>query len=402
MLARIRYRWLAVLGGAAAIAVGCATAPGLGGRVATADFVGSERCGGCHVSEYKTWKETWHAKMVRTAKDGLMKDAGDAWAKDAKGTAGPTKGNVDGKPFAMKDVLYVVGSLWKQRFLVRNEATGNHQFMDKQWNSVHKQWEPYGQRNDWETQCVTCHVTGFRMVSYDDKNVAAQKVTFTERNIGCEACHGPGSSHASSLGKAKMFNPAKASKEEASLVCGYCHIRKENYLFSTAQGNHREDQPHPVIGQSYKAGQDDWRTWYPAKMLIPGILPNQPMSQDYPETDLANAFFFDEKAKAADRFDARKHHQEYQDYVQSSHAKNGLLSCSDCHSPHAVKNKPAINAKATCSNCHGAQYNVDAVMPGLASTAQNLFVRSHTFYGKQDRKSGPLQTNRADPAYFYR
>jgi hypothetical protein len=261
---------------------------------------------------------------------------------------------------------------------------------------------PYWQKNDWETQCITCHVTGFRMVSYDDKNPAAQKVSYVERSIGCEACHGPGSAHAAALGKAPMFNPAKASKEEASLVCGYCHIRKENNLFKTAQGNHREDQPHPVVGQSFKAGQDDWRKWYPDKMLIPGVLPNQPMSQDYPKTDLANAFFFDDKAKAMGVFDSRKHHQKYQDYIQSTHAEKGLLSCSDCHSPHAVKDKPAINAKATCANCHGNQYNIDTVMPGFASTAQNLFVRSHTFSAKQDRKGGPLQANRADPAYFYR
>jgi hypothetical protein len=102
-------------------------------------------------------------------------------------------------------------------------------------------------------------------------------------------------------------------------------------------------------------------------------------------------------------FDSRKHHQEYQDYVQSAHAKKGLLGCSDCHTPHAVGNKPAINAAATCSNCHGNQYaNLDAVMPGLASTAQNLFVRSHTFYGGQDRPSGPLQKDRSDPAKYYR
>jgi hypothetical protein len=303
----------------------------------------------------------------------------------------------------MSDVQLVVGSLWKQRFLVRNEATGNHQFMDKQWNSVHKQWEPYGQKNDWETKCITCHVTGFRMTSYDPKNPAAQKVAYAERGVGCEACHGPGSAHASSLGKVKLFNPGKANKEQESLVCGYCHIRKENYQFDTAQGNHREDQPHPVIGQSYKAGTDDWRTWYPDKMLIPGVLPNQPLSKDYPKTDLSNAFYFDDKAMAAGVFDARKHHQEYQDYIQSKHYKNNILACSDCHSPHAVKDKPAIRASATCSNCHGNTYSgaaLDAVMPGLASTAQNLFVRSHTFSAKQDRKSGPLQGNRADPPKY--
>ena len=74
------------------------------------------------------------------------------WAKDSKGTAGPTKGNIDGKPYGMEDVVYVVGSYWKQRYLVKNLATGNHQFLDKQWNRMTRLWENYGQKNDWETQ----------------------------------------------------------------------------------------------------------------------------------------------------------------------------------------------------------------------------------------------------------
>jgi predicted CXXCH cytochrome family protein len=176
-------------------------------------------------------------------------------------------------------------------------------------------------------------------------------------------------------------------------------VRKENMNFKTAQGNVREDQPHPVVGESYQAGRDDWRKWYPEKMLIPGVLPNQPLSQDYPKTDLANAFFFDDKAKAWNAFDARKHHEQYQEYIQSSHYKKNIASCADCHSPHAVAGKPMIKPRETCRGCHGDQYNVDAIMPGLASTAGNLFVKSHTFNAKQDRKGGP--TASGEPEYHY-
>jgi nitrate/TMAO reductase-like tetraheme cytochrome c subunit len=366
-----------------------------------AAFVGSEKCGACHVEEYRTWKSTLHAKMIRTPREALLKDAGDNWAKDSKGNAGPTKGNIDAKPATMADVQLVVGSRWKQRYLVKNPATGNLQFMDKQWNTVHMQWEPYGQKNDWETQCATCHATGYRLTSYDPANPAAQKVAMSEHNTGCESCHGPGSAHASALGKRPMFNPAKATKEQSSLVCGYCHVRKENLNFKTAQGNVREDQPHPVVGESYKAGQDDWRTWYPDKMLIPGVAPSQPMSKNYPNTDLNNAFFLDEKAQKWNSFDARKHHQEYQDYLQSAHYQKGLLACADCHSPHGVPGKAAIEPIKTCAGCHGNTYDPNKIMPGLASTAQNLFVRSHTFTKNQDRPSGPTATGMKEPAYYY-
>jgi len=92
-------------------------------------------------------------------------------------------------------VQLVVGSYWKQRYLVKNPSTGNLQFMDKQWNRVHKQWENCGQKNDWETQCATCHATGYRLLAYDPANPAAQKVAMVEHNIGCESSHGPGAKH---------------------------------------------------------------------------------------------------------------------------------------------------------------------------------------------------------------
>ena len=393
------FHAVALAAALAALVAGCTSDPKMAASKAT--FVGSDKCGSCHVDEYKTWKSSLHAKMIRTPREALLKDAGDNWAKDAKGNAGPTKGNIDGKAATMNDIVYVVGSHWKQRYLVKNPATGNLQFMDKQWNTVHKQWEPYGQKNDWETQCATCHATGYRLTSYDPKNPATQKVAMSEHNTGCESCHGPGSDHAANLGKRPMFNPAKASKEQSSLVCGYCHVRKENYNFKTAQDHPREDQPHPVVGESYKAGQDDWRTWYPDKMLIPGVLPGQPLSKNYPNTDLNNAFFTDDKSQKWGSHDGRKHHQEYQDYVQSSHYKNNLLSCSDCHSPHAVKGKAAIEPMKTCAGCHGNTYDPNKIMPGLASTAQNLFVRSHTFNKNQDRQGGPTKTGMGEPAYYY-
>jgi hypothetical protein len=374
---------------------GCATMRSMG---PAKGFVGSETCANCHPNSYSTWKQSLHAKMVRPLREGLLKDAGDSWAKDGKGNAGPTKGNVDGKPFKMEEVELVVGSHWKQRYLVKNATTGNHQFMDKQWNRMTKVWEPYGQKNDWETMCATCHATGYRLTRYDPANPAAQKVAMVERNTGCEACHGPGAKHVWSRARADIFNPARATPEQSALVCGYCHVRKENEQFKTAQGNPREDQPHPVVGETYKAGQDDWRTWYPDRMLLPGVLANQPLDKNYPKTDLNNAFFLDDKAKAWKSYDARKHHQEYQEFIQSAHYQNKVVSCADCHSPHAL-GKPKPPARESCKGCHGDQYSVEKIMPGLAQTAAGLFIKTHTFNKSQDRPGG--LTASGEPAYYY-
>jgi hypothetical protein len=58
------FNALAAAAALAALVVGCTTDPKMATPAAT--FVGSETCGGCHTDEYKTWKDTLHAKMIRT------------------------------------------------------------------------------------------------------------------------------------------------------------------------------------------------------------------------------------------------------------------------------------------------------------------------------------------------
>jgi hypothetical protein len=371
--------WTLTASAALAVIAGCTTEPMT--PLATAEYIGSERCGGCHVEQYKTWKTTLHANMVRTRDAGILKDVVANWASDGK-NPGPTKVNLTGAPAKLDEVTHVVGSHWKQRFLVKNAQTGGHSFLDKQWNRMTKAWEPYGQKNDWETNCATCHVTGLRVLSYDEKNPAAQKVTFAEVNVGCEACHGPGSKHVQSRKKVDIYTFADKPKEVQTRVCGYCHIRLENELFHTAQGNPAEYLPHPTLGQTWKPG-DDWTKWYPDKAIIPGVHAEDKIDATY-KGDLAGMFKLDDQSKKTGIYDAGKHHQQYQEYLQSKHYKSGVASCSDCHSSHGGA-KPAIVAENTCRNCHDASFTVEKYMPATGQTAAGLFIRTHTFNKDQAR-----------------
>jgi nitrate/TMAO reductase-like tetraheme cytochrome c subunit len=366
---------LAMAAAAVALLGGCVTEPKM--AVGKSDFAGSEKCGACHTQEYKTWKDSLHAKMVTPKDVGILKDVVDNWGKE-----GPTKTNLDGKAAKLDDVQYVVGSYWKQRFLVKNPTTGGHLFLDKQWNRMTKKWENYGQKNDWETNCATCHATGYRLTSYDEKNPAAQKWEYSEMNIGCEACHGPGAAHVKSMKKADIYTFGDKSKAEQTRVCGYCHIRLENELFHTAQGAPSEHLPHPVVGQTWKPG-DDWTKWYADKAIIPGVHPEDKIDATY-KGDLAGMFKLDDQSKKNGIFDAGKHHQQYQEYLQSKHYKSNVASCSDCHSSHAGK-APMIVAANTCQKCHDATYTVEKYMPGTGQTAAGLFIRTHTFDKNQAR-----------------
>lgn len=358
------------------------------------EFVSSEECNKCHAVEFKSWKETFHSKIVQKKKGGILKEAVEKWATDDT-TAGPATGNVTGTAYKLDDVQYVVGSRWKQRYLVKNEQSGGLQFLNMQFNRLTGKWEKYGQKNDWNNQCVTCHATGYRILEYDEKAKKTVKSTYIEMNVGCEACHGPGAKHIKSKKKKDIFNPANVDVHAQSKVCGYCHVRVESEKWHTAQGNPREDMPAPKLGDSYKAG-DDWTKW--EGIIIPGVQPDQPFDKEY-TGDFKGMFKVDEHAKANGYYDEGKHHQQYQGFIQSAHFKKGAMSCITCHSPHAGKGKLKKVAKDACKSCHDASYTVEKYMPNTGQTAAGLFVRSHTF-PKNPREGGKGASDMGPPNYY--
>lgn len=267
----------------------------------------------------------------------------------------------------------------------KNSKTGGWQFLDKQFNRASGLWENYGNANDWNTICGTCHTTGYRLTAYDPADPAAQKTDWVELAVGCEACHGPGAAHVASRAAKDVYNPGNKPFEEQTRLCGYCHNRVQNNKFLTAQGKHREDLPAPVVGETLKPGED-WRTWYPDQLIAPGIQPEDRLDVEY-EGDLKGAFKLDEHAKTTGVYEEAKHHQQYQGFMQSKHYRQEHMSCVTCHSPHAGKSKLKKVPRDACGSCHDASFTVEKYMPNTGKTADDLFVRSHTF-NQTPRPSG--------------
>ena len=365
-----------------------------------AEFVGSASCQACHLLEFESRAKSLATKMVLKKEDGLLKTAFEKWATDGT-NPGPTKGNITGRAVTLDHVEYVIGTRWKQRYMTRNEVDGGHQFLNKQFNTVSGKWENYGNKNDWATTCATCHTTGYKIESYNPANPKATRVSYTELGIGCEACHGPGSKHITSKQAKDIWNPAKQPKDVQSRACGYCHIRLENEKYKTLQGNNSEQFPAPNMRDSFKPG-DDWRTWYPEGVVIPGVQPNHPFTEEYKQADFKGMFLVDAISRANGVYEEGKHHQQYQGYSQSKHYQKNILSCNDCHTSHAVKGKEEVVARNTCVRCHGDLYSVDKIMPGTGKTADNLYVRTHTFLKNQSRPSGQTVPSGYYPELYYK
>jgi len=160
-------------------------------------YSGAEACGGCHPLEYRQWKRTPHARMLRSPR----KDPSAVIARFA-----------DSPPFPSSEIAYVLGSRNVQRFISRKGdslvvRTPIWLIRGKQWNLS------YWREMDWMKSCAGCHTTGLN--PFLGRYVA--------EGIACEACHGPGRAHALSGRPSDIVNPGKLTESRRAMICMSCH-----------------------------------------------------------------------------------------------------------------------------------------------------------------------------------
>ena len=172
----------------------------------------------------------------------------------------------------------------------------------------------------WQFKCGSCHVTGMKTNYNKAKN--SFDTTWKDLGIGCEACHGPGSNHVKAASiyfvgeKETIINPARLPWRLRAMVCGQCH----NWGQSTAEVS------------PYKEGFPD-RYSYASGYMAGKWLP---------------IYFVEAKEEE------RKHHQQYNEWKTSEHAKAGIM-CTNCHEVHQEKlvlSQTRLAADNLCLNCH--------------------------------------------------
>ena len=76
-------------------------------RIDQAQYAGSKKCAECHAAHFDGWKDTAHNKMIRVpVADGPQRNVLADFSKPS-----------DKRNFEFKDVKWVIGSRWKQRFI---------------------------------------------------------------------------------------------------------------------------------------------------------------------------------------------------------------------------------------------------------------------------------------------
>ncbi|MBI2909341.1 MAG: hypothetical protein HYX92_16980 [Chloroflexi bacterium] len=282
-------------------------------QVAAPKFVGSETCRACHAKQYDSWRNTIHTSMVRPIAKGDLKNA-------------KADLTLPGAPKADQyDWVYAIGGWYKEERYAYRNAKGDVVTGEFEYNKPRKQFvlrkdkEGNPEALDWINSCGGCHSTGL--------NVETRK--FNELNIGCEACHGPGSEHAKDSSKTKIV------VDKSSEACGQCHIRG-----SDTSGKYG----FPV---TYQLGKPD--------TLLKDFKP-------IPMTDAASVF--------PDQKNSNRHRQQFLDWGRSGHAKANV-TCVACHDPHqgALNERKAdLRAKGNdlCAKCHEKQSRDQAAHAGHA------------------------------------
>jgi len=326
-------------------------------------YVGSESCKSCHLGQYSGWKKSRMANVVLDPKQHPEAVVGDFIHPDKSRT------------FTLDDVAFTYGGRFKQRYFAKR---GDDYFpLPAQWDVAKKKWLPYHVEagTDWWVPfygptnfdrptgptCDGCH-----SVNYD---VRTKQVT--EWNVGCEKCHGPGSTHVAHATKANIVNPGKLDFVRANDVCIQCH----------SQGRPLKN---PVEGRYF-----DWPVGFTAGERL----------ADYwqlEETKPGTTNFF----QYAD-LTSHKNRMQGNDFVQSN-MYHREIRCFDCHEVHsnAVSNLP-VSGNALCLGCHtkqnpagprgtvsehthhaatsaGSQCTA-CHMPRIEQTIKDNYVAAHTF-----------------------
>ncbi len=337
-----------VCAAAIALCLSFGTAPGA--EVANAlppGYGGTQSCKECHEKEYNQFIRSPHRKYVQAVSpDTVIGDFTTNNVLEAGGgkTTMVRRGDqffvrTLGPDGAVRDYRCerTIGHRFKQRYSTTLDD-GRRYVLPVQWNKNQQRWVDYhglkghrpGDGGYWSdpgravaVRCAGCHGTGVSLKPDADGRPHIVEAEFT---IGCEACHGPCADH-----NEDEKNPAilqrislkGLSQQRQTDVCGKCHSRGTD----------------PDHGTHYPLG------------FLPGdrVLRRFELVEPTIGTTGKN-FWADGRA--------RKHHQQFTEFVQSKHYTRASMTCIACHTNHERKTDGMLNIEAdqhpnaVCTQCH--------------------------------------------------
>lgn len=372
MPGRIRLVIVALALGALAAAIACrreeatAVRSDSPARVAAAAYVGRAQCARCHAAEARAWQGSQHDLAMQDATPAtVLGDFDDATFRYAGTTTrffrkdGRYVVRTDGPDGVVADfpVAYVFGVYPLQQYLIGLPG-GRYQALSIAWDArpaaaggqrwyhlypgeavTHTDvlhWTRFSQ--NWNAQCATCHTTNLRK-GYD-ASLNAYTTTWSEMDVSCEACHGPGAEHVAWAGR-QGSDPPTAELTAAAMGLT-ASLRDRRGVAWTMQGATGIARRHPAA-PSARAEVEVCAPCHARRAeRADGHVPGTPWIDSYRPTFLSEGLY---------RADGQMQDEVYTygSFLQSRMYGAGV-TCSDCHDPHTATLK--ADGDAVCAQCH--------------------------------------------------
>jgi tetratricopeptide (TPR) repeat protein len=194
-----------------------------------------------------------------------------------------------------------------------------------------------GRNQNWNFMCASCHSTNLQR-NYD----AAQDryaTTWSDINVSCEACHGPGSGHvawanAANTNGTRPDDPTKGLLALQRAEKGAWQITNATQHTARWTGQPRSSDELDTCAQCHAR----------SRPITSANEPGRPLLDTHMPVLLEAGMYFSDGQVLDEVF-------EYGSFTQSRMHREGVR-CSDCHDPHTGKLRAQGNA--TCTSCHRA------------------------------------------------
>ena len=191
-----------------------------------------------------------------------------------------------------------------------------------------------GLYQNWNLQCAACHSTNLKK-GYDAAG-NTYKTSFSEINVACEACHGPGSRHAEWAKQAKAPYPPQGDKGLVVLKTNW----KDAWKFPAKHAEHAQrDQPADAAAMNTCAACHARRS-----TITETVTPGAPLEDSHRLALLTPPNYYADGQQ-------REEVYVWSSFLQSEMYQKGV-TCMDCHDAHSLKLRAEGNA--LCTRCHGA------------------------------------------------
>jgi len=331
-------------------------------------FVGSTKCMDCHKKEYDKWQGSHHDHAMAVANDETVLGDFNKAVFEIHGVTSRFY-RKDGKFFAYTqgpdskmgefEITHTFGWYPLQQYLVPFPG-GRLQCLPIAWDVREKKWYhlyPKGPMDpkdwlywtnagqNWNGMCAECHSTNLKK-NYDIKTDTYQ-TTWSDINVGCEACHGPGSLH---VEWAELPDMARPRLENYDLLVKTSGLGSRKLVELCAPCHSRR-----AILSDYTHAEPDLLDSMLPSLLTPGLY--------FPDGQILDEVYV------------------YGSFTQSKMYHRDVR-CSDCHDVHSLK--LVKDGNDLCLQCH---------------RADEYDTKEHHFHKKKGEKGEPIRTKTGEALF---